>query len=116
MDRMKREAVLDRFYRRLLREKAGEVVGKWESRIGVKVKGLYFRKMKSHWGSCNYGRQTIRFNTELAKKVPECLEYVAVHEMIHILEPHHNQAFYRLMNACLPAWKEIRKKMNKGEL
>jgi predicted metal-dependent hydrolase len=72
--------------------------------------------MKTHWGSCNYGRQTIRLNTELAKKPPECLEYVIVHEMIHLIEPSHNRNFYRLMNQFLPSWKDIRKKMNSGEI
>jgi predicted metal-dependent hydrolase len=112
----KKEALLNKWYRNLLRETAPVIIKKWEAAIGVTVKGLYLRKMKSHWGSCNYKNQTIRLNTELAKKSPECLEYVTVHEMIHMLEPHHDPAFYRLMNAYLPSWKTIRKKMNSGEL
>jgi predicted metal-dependent hydrolase len=71
--------------------------------------------MKSHWGSCNCKKRTVRINSELAKMSPEYLEYVVVHEMLHMLEPHHNRAFYELMNAHLPSWKIIRKKMNTGE-
>jgi predicted metal-dependent hydrolase len=112
----KRQEILDKWYRRIIGEVVPVLVNKWEPLIGVKIKGIYFRKMKSHWGSCNYTKQTIRLNTELAKKPPECLEYVIVHEMIHILEPSHNRNFYRLMNKHLPSWKIIRKKMNTGEI
>jgi predicted metal-dependent hydrolase len=112
----KKQEILDRWYRRILAETAPGIIKKWEGRIGVEVKGLYIRKMKSHWGSCNGERQTLRLNSELVKKNPVCLEYVIVHEMIHIIEISHNQRFYKLMNRFIPEWKIIRKKMNKGEL
>jgi predicted metal-dependent hydrolase len=112
----KKQVLLDNWYHNVLREAAPVIIKKWEPVIGITVKKLYLRKMKSHWGSCNYGKQTIRLNTELAKKPIECLEYVTVHEMLHMLEPHHNRAFYRLMNTYLPSWKIIRKKMNSGEI
>jgi predicted metal-dependent hydrolase len=112
----KKQALLDNWYRNMLKEAAPVIIKKWEQIIGIIVKKLYLRKMKSHWGSCNYGKQTIRLNTELVKKPFECLEYVTVHEMLHMLEPHHDQAFYRLMNTYLPSWKTIRKKMNSGEI
>jgi predicted metal-dependent hydrolase len=111
-----KQKLLDTWYRDLLRKAAPRFIQKWEPVIGVTVKGIFLRKMKSHWGSCNCQKQTIRLNTELTKKTPECLEYVLVHEMIHILEPSHNRNFYRLMNKHLPAWKLIRKKMNAGEV
>jgi predicted metal-dependent hydrolase len=111
-----KQKLLDTWYRNLLRDAVPMVIQKWEPRIRVTLKGVFFRKMKSHWGSCNYQKQTIRLNTELAKKPPECLEYVIVHEMIHIIEPSHNRTFYRLMNTYLPSWKTIRKKMNAGEV
>ena len=72
--------------------------------------------MKSHWGSCNYQRQTLRLNSELAKRNPEYLEYVVIHEILHIIEKGHNRNFYRLMNQYMPAWKAVRKKMNTGAL
>jgi predicted metal-dependent hydrolase len=111
-----KQKTLDKWYRGLLQEAIPRFIQKWEPVIGVTVKGVYLRKMKSHWGSCNCQKQTIRLNTKLAKKPPECLEYVLVHEMIHIIEPSHNRKFYGLMNKYLPAWKLIRKKMNAGEI
>jgi predicted metal-dependent hydrolase len=112
----KKQELLDKWYRRLLDEAAPELIRKWASAIGVEVKGFYTRKMKSHWGSCNYSKKTIRLNTELAKRSPECLEYVIVHELTHLIETSHNRNFYRLMNIFMPGWKEIRKKMNSREL
>jgi predicted metal-dependent hydrolase len=114
--RAKKQELLDKWYRRILRETVPGLIKKWEPLIGVTVTGFYVRKMKSHWGSCNYNRQTLRLNSELAKRSPECLEYVIVHEMTHMIEPTHNRNFYRLMNAFMPTWRAIRKKMNTGEL
>jgi predicted metal-dependent hydrolase len=105
-------ALLDKYYRNLLTEAAPQFVKKWEGTVGVKINKLFYRKMTSCWGSCNYTKGTLRLNTELAKKHPECLEYVVIHEMIHIHEPSHNHHFYELMNAFYPNWKVIRKKMN----
>jgi len=112
----KRQEFLDKWYHRNLKETAPGIIKKWESRTGIEVKKLYVRKMKSHWGSCNCEKQTMRLNSELAKRDPECLEYVIVHEMTHIIEKSHNRNFYRLLNQYMPAWKEIRKKMNSGNL
>ena len=111
-DKQKKVALLDKYYRGLMEEAVPRFVEKWERPIGVKIEKIFYRKMKSHWGSCNYTRRTLRFNTELAKKSPECLEYVIVHEMIHIHEPSHNKHFYEMMSAFYPGWKNIRKKMN----
>jgi predicted metal-dependent hydrolase len=111
-----RQKMLDRWYRRQLKEAASRMVPLWAARIGVSVQRIYYRKMKSHWGSCNYTKKTIRLNTELAKRQPQCLEYVILHELVHILEPSHNRNFYRLMDKYLPGWKLIRKQMNRGEL
>jgi predicted metal-dependent hydrolase len=113
--REKKQEILDRWYRKLAGGAAPPLVKKWEPLVGVSVKKVFYRKMKSHWGSCNYTAQTIRLNTELAKKPPECLDYVILHEMLHLLEPAHNRNFYALMNRFMPSWKIIRKKMNKGE-
>jgi len=110
----KKEEVLDRWYHRTLQEAAAIAIKKWESIIGVQVKKLYVRKMKSHWGSCNYQRQTLRLNSELAKRDPKYLEYVVVHEMLHIIEKGHNRIFYGMLEQYIPDWKAIRKKMNSG--
>ena len=107
----KKREYLDRWYRRILKEAAMPVIKKWEAIIRVEVKKLYVRKMKTRWGSCNYRRQTLRLNSELAKRETECLEYVIVHEMLHIIERGHNRKFYRLLNQYVPEWKSIRAKL-----
>ena len=111
----KRQEYLDKWYSKLLKEAAPPVIEKWEAQIGVEVKKLYVQKMKTHWGSCNYARQTMRLNSELAKRNPDYLEYVVVHEMLHIIEKGHNKKFYRLLSKYIPGWKVIRKKMNSGD-
>jgi predicted metal-dependent hydrolase len=112
----KRQEFLDKWYGKILKDTALPIIESWEGRIGVEVKKLFVRKMKTCWGSCNSARQTLRLNSELAKRKLECLEYVIVHEMLHIIEKSHNRKFYSLLNRHLPAWKSIRKKMNSGEL
>jgi len=112
----KRQEFLDKWYSKILKNQALPLIEEWEGRIGVEVKKLFVRKMKTCWGSCNSTRQTLRLNSELAKRKRECLEYVIVHEMLHIIEKSHNRKFYSLLNKYLPAWKIIRKKMNAGEL
>jgi predicted metal-dependent hydrolase len=104
--------LLDKYYRNLVAEAAPKFIEKWKKPINVEINKIFYRKMKSCWGSCNYTKQTLRFNTELAKKHPECLEYVVIHEMIHIHEASHNKHFYDLMNAFYPNWKRIRRKLN----
>jgi predicted metal-dependent hydrolase len=112
----KRLALLDTWYRRRLKETAPGIIAQWAPLLGVKTPGLFVRKMKTHWGSCSYTRGTIRLNSRLVQKNPLCLEYVIVHELIHFREPSHNRNFYRLLGQAIPDWKEIRKKMNSGEL
>jgi predicted metal-dependent hydrolase len=112
----KRQDFLDRWYRRALKETAPPIIKKWEAVMRVEVTGLFVRKMKTHWGSCNCEKRTLRLNSELVKRSPECLEYVIVHEMLHIIEKGHNSNFYRLLTKYMPGWKAIRKRMNIGEL
>jgi predicted metal-dependent hydrolase len=109
-----KQEFLDKWYRRILKEAAPAIIKKWEERMGLEVKKLFVRKMKSHWGSCNNVKQTLRLNSELVKRKAECLEYVIVHEMLHIIEKGHNRKFYRLLNGYMPGWKTIRKEMNAG--
>ena len=105
---------LDKWYSRILKEAALPVIKKWETITGIEVEKFYVRKMKTKWGSCNSARQTLRLNSELAKRSPDCLEFVIVHEMLHIIEKGHNRKFYRLLAKYIPQWKAIRKKMNSG--
>jgi len=107
-----RGAVIDAWYRRQLKEALPSLVTKWESLMGVKVKKLHVQKMKTRWGSCNTRTHHIRFNSELAKKPPEHLEYVVVHELVHLLEPSHNARFKSLMDHFLPNWRFYKDQLN----
>jgi predicted metal-dependent hydrolase len=108
----KRHQILETWYRQEVREKSAPLIEKWESKIGVDVEHLFVRRMRTRWGSCNSQAHTIRLNTDLAKKPRECLEYIIVHELIHILEPTHNERFRAFMNQFLPDWKQRRQALN----
>jgi predicted metal-dependent hydrolase len=108
--------ILDKWYSRIIKQTAPKIINKYEQVLGLKVKKLYVRKMKTYWGSCNCEKQTLRLNSELAKRDPVCLEYVIIHEMLHLIEKSHNRIYYKMLNEHFPSWKIIRKKMNKGEL
>ena len=84
------------------------LIAKWEPMIGVKVERFFVRRMKTKWGSCNPDARSIRLNTDLAKKPRECLEYIVVHEMVHLLEPTHNGRFVALMDRFMPDWRFCR--------
>ena len=84
--------------------------------MGVKVDRFFVQRMKTKWGSCNPASKSIRLNTDLAKKPPECLEYIVVHEMAHLLVRHHNDRFRGLMDTCLPNWKLLRQRLNDAPL
>ncbi len=107
-----REAALDGWYREQVRSAATPLITKWQPIIGVQVARLFVRRMKTRWGSCNHRLRTIRLNTDLAKKPPECLEYLIVHEMVHIIEPTHNDQFRQLMARFLPNWQHHRNLLN----
>ncbi|UUO08099.1 M48 family metallopeptidase [Blastopirellula sp. J2-11] len=111
--KLKRRQIMEDWYRELVKSAAVDLFAKWEPKIGVEVAGFYVRRMKTRWGSCNHNAQTIRLNTDLARKPPECLEYIVVHEMIHILEPTHNDRFQKLMGRYLPDWKHRRQVLNR---
>lgn len=81
--------------------------------MGVKVERFYVQRMKTKWGSCSLGSGSIRLNTELAKKPRECLEYIVVHEMAHLLEPTHNIRFMALMDRFIPKWRFYRDELNR---
>lgn len=108
----KRQAVLDRWYRDLIRAEVPALIAKWQPILGVEVEKFFVCRMKTKWGSCNPGRRNIRLNTELAKKPKECLEYIVVHEMVHLLEPNHGPGFQALMNRHLSGWKSARSLLN----
>jgi len=108
-----REDILDEWYRRQLRQTVQPLIARWEPVIGVKVKQCFIQRMKTKWGSCNHRAGTIRLNSELAKKPRECLEYIVVHELVHLLEPTHNARFIALMDKYLPRWQHYRQMLNR---
>lgn len=111
-DEAKRAAIYQGWQRSLLHQAIPPLIGHWESRVGVAVAGYFLQRMKTKWGSCNHDRAHIRLNTELVKKPRDLLEYVIVHEMIHLLEPTHNERFTALLDQFYPAWREARSELN----
>lgn len=103
---------MERENRYRLKRKITDLIGKWEPRMGVRSKGFTIRKMKTRWGSCNVQSHHLNFNYALTKVPEECLEYVVVHELTHLLEPSHNARFWELMEYYLPGAKELRKRLN----
>ena len=110
-DEMKQEIVAQ-WYRNQLRVAVPFLIAKWTMVMGVTVERLYVQQMKTKWGSCNPCAGTIRLNTELAKKPKECLEYIVIHEMAHLLEPTHNARFIALMDRFMPNWRLRRDRLN----
>jgi predicted metal-dependent hydrolase len=110
---IRRHAILEKWYRDQLKKAVPPLVAKWEPLLGVKVKRFFIQRMKTKWGSCNPGAGHIRLNTELAKKPPECLEYIVVHEMAHLLEPTHNARFRAMMDRLMPKWKFYLDQLNR---
>ncbi|MDD3317496.1 MAG: SprT family zinc-dependent metalloprotease [Methanosarcina sp.] len=111
-DDKKKQAIIDAWYREQLKNALPPLIAKWEPLLGVKVERFFVRRMKTKWGSCNYKARNIRLNTELVKKPQECLEYVIIHEMAHLLEPTHNSRFIMLMDRFMPKWQFYRDKLN----
>jgi predicted metal-dependent hydrolase len=112
-DEAKRQQLVEDWYRQQVKTATTELIAKWEPTIGVTVAGFYVQRMKTRWGSCNSLARTIRLNTDLARKPRECLEYIVVHEMIHVLEPSHNEIFQAYMNHFMPDWKHRRQVLNR---
>ena len=108
----KRQALLDAWYRTQVREAAQPLLRKWQAIMGVQAGKLRVQRMKTKWGSCNPQTGLIRLNTDLAKKPPEHLEYVIVHELAHLIEPSHNARFVSLMNLLMPKWQHYRDELN----
>lgn len=108
----KRKEILENWYREKLKEHTADFIKKWEPTMQVTVNEFGIKKMKTKWGTCNIEAKRIWLNLELAKKPLNCIEYIVIHEMVHLLERNHNQRFIAFMNNFLPFWKEIRKELN----
>ncbi len=109
----KRRELVEEWYRERLKEAVPPLLARWQPLLGVSVERWFVQRMKTKWGSCNHKAHTIRLNTDLAKKPPECLEYIVVHELVHLLEPTHNARFVALMDRFMPKWQFHRQVLNR---
>lgn len=112
----RRQAVLDDWYRRELRAAAVPLIAHWEKVLKLELKRFFVQRMKTKWGSSNPHRGSIRLNLELAKKPPECLEYIILHEMLHFVVPNHGARFVGLLDEHMPGWRLIRQTLNEAPL
>ncbi|MEW6296020.1 MAG: SprT family zinc-dependent metalloprotease [Candidatus Diapherotrites archaeon] len=111
-----REQILLKWYRQQLKGMIPSLLGKWQSELGVQVSDWGIKKMKTKWGACNIDARRIWLNLELAKKPVQCLEYILVHELVHLLERHHNDRFQKLMDQFMPQWRLHREELNRAPL
>lgn len=109
----KRQEVITEWYRVELKKLIPAIIEKWEKSLNVNINEWQVKQMKTNWGTCNIEKKRILINLELAKKPLHCLEYVILHEMVHLLERHHNERFLYYMDTYLPNWKQIRTELNK---
>lgn len=115
-DRDARAVVLQRWYRQRLRNQLHELLAKWQPKFECTVAELRIKRMKTRWGSCNEDARRIWINLELVKKPINCLEYILVHEMVHLIERHHNERFVALMDRLMPTWELRRDELNQAPL
>jgi predicted metal-dependent hydrolase len=104
------------WYRARLGALIPDLVERWEPVVGHRADEVRIRKMKTKWGSCNIDARRIWLNLELAKKPPRCIEYILVHELVHLAERHHNDRFRALMDRHLPDWRTRRDELNAAPL
>jgi hypothetical protein len=112
-DSVRKRSLVDRWYRGEIKKAVPPLLAKWEPLVGPKVARFFVQRMRTKWGGCNPRTRSIRLNTDLAKKPRECLEYIVVHEMVHLLEPTHNARFVGLMDRLLPQWRFRREQLNR---
>jgi len=112
----KRKSILDEWYRNQLKASLPALIVKWERKMNVMVNEFGIKKMKTKWGTCSREAKRLWLNLELAKKPGECLEYIVVHEMVHLLERNHNNRFISLMNELMPKWRFYKEELNRRPL
>ena len=105
--------MLREWYREQLKKQIPPLLDKWQNKIGVEVSDWGVKQMKTKWGSCNIEAKRIWLNLELAKKPKQCLEYIIVHELMHLLERHHNEHFKSLMDKHMPQWRSHKEELNR---
>lgn len=108
----KRQKLMEEWYRAKLKEILPDLISKWEKKMGLKIKSFTVKKLRSTWGICHVNDRTISFSLGLGKVPMEGIEYVVVHELVHLFELHHNRRFYSLMTKYLPTWKKDKDTLN----
>ena len=112
-DLQKKHVIMDEWYRAQMKELVPPIIAKWEKAMGISLNEFGIKKMKTKWGTCNKEAKRIWLNLELAKKPFHCIEYIIVHELVHLLERNHNDKFVAYMNHFLPEWKHLKNELNK---
>lgn len=110
-----RECVLNEWYRGQMKQVIPDLLRKCENIVGVQAKEWRIKNMRTKWGTCNIQKKRIWLNLQLAKKTPECLEYIIVHELVHLLERNHNKTFYGYMDRFYPNWRKVRDSLNQQD-
>ena len=109
----KKKQILDEWYRAELKKIVPNLIEKWEKKIGVKSNEFGIKKMRTRWGTCNTKAKRIWINLELGKKPAECLEYIIVHELVHLLEKGHKENFIKYMDEFMPKWRHYKEELNR---
>lgn len=112
----RRGELLQAFYRAEMKKLIPTLLDKWQPILGVEASAWGIKKMKTKWGTCNIAARRVWLNLELAKKPIQCLEYILVHELLHLIERHHNDRFRSLMDHHLPQWQAHRDELNRSLL
>lgn len=112
-DRDRRHRLLETWYREQIKAAVPALLSTWQPRLDVKVRCIVVQRMKTKWGSCNPDSGVIRLNTDLARKPKACLEYIVVHELVHLIESTHNARFQSLMDGVMPHWLQIKAELNR---
>jgi len=115
-DAQEREEIMLRWYRKELKALLPPLIEKWQEVVGVSVDDWRIKKMKTRWGSCTIEARRIWLNLELAKKPIPCIEYIIVHELVHLLERNHTDRFRDLMDQFMPQWRYCRDMLNQAPL
>jgi len=111
-NKAKKEEIMKEWYRNRLKAQIPDLITKWEDTLGVELEDWGVKLMKTKWGSCNIEERRIWLNLELAKKPIRCLDYVVLHEMVHLKERHHNDRFKALLDTYMPGWQNVREELN----
>jgi len=113
---LQRKIMFEKFYRKELKTILSKSIKKWEKKVGASTKEVRIRKMKTKWGTCNNKDKRIWLNLELAKKPFHCIDYVIVHELVHLKEKKHSERFLQLLESAYPKWQEHKDELNRGIL